>query len=48
MTEYGLIIGIALLIIVILCAWALAAKANSGVRHFREEQHENFQGRKSK
>ena len=48
MEQYGLILGIALLAVVSLCAWAIAAKANAGVRRFREEHHESFLGRPPK
>ena len=46
MEHYGLLIGLALLVVVTAVAWALGAKANASVRQFREEQHENFVGRK--
>jgi hypothetical protein len=45
MEQYGIFIGLALLLVVIACGWALGAKANAGVRQFREEHHENFVGR---
>jgi uncharacterized BrkB/YihY/UPF0761 family membrane protein len=46
MEAFGLIIGLALLVVVSVTAWLLGAKANAGVREFREEHHENFLGRK--
>jgi hypothetical protein len=42
MEHYGLIIGAVLLVVVGICAWALGAKANAGVRRFRAEHHESF------
>ncbi len=42
METYGLIVGLALLLVVIACAWALGARANAGVRQFREENHQRF------
>jgi hypothetical protein len=46
MEQSGIFIGLGLLILVTVCGWALGAKANSGVRQFREEHHENFVRRK--
>ena len=46
MEQFGLILGLVLLVIVSVAAWRLGAKANAGVREFREEHHENFLGRK--
>lgn len=46
MEQFGLIIGASLLVLVSVIAWLLGARANRGVREFREEHHENFLGRK--
>lgn len=45
MESHGLLIGSVLLVIVTLAAWAIGARANAGVRRFREEHHESFLGR---
>jgi hypothetical protein len=46
MQQFGLIIGASLLVVVSVTAWLFGAKANTGVRKFREEHYENFLGRK--
>jgi len=46
MEQYGLVIGIALLVFVTAEAFALATKAARGVKQFREEHHEHFTRRK--
>jgi hypothetical protein len=46
MEQFGLIIGAGLLVLVSVTAWLFGARANTGVREFREEHHENFLGRK--
>jgi hypothetical protein len=47
MEQFGILLGAGLLILVSLCGWALGAKANTSVRQFREEHHENFVRRKN-
>jgi len=44
--RYGLIIGIALLLSVSICAYLLARKAARNVKRFREDHHESFLGGK--
>ena len=46
MERYGLIIGIALLLSVSICAYLLARQAARNVKRFREDQHESFLGGK--
>ena len=46
MEQFGIYLGIALLLIVSAAAWLLGRKANTGVKQFREEHHESFLGRK--
>ena len=46
MERYGLIIGIALLLSVSICAYLLARKAARNVEQFREDHHESFLGDK--
>ena len=46
MERYGLIIGIALLLSVSICAYVLARKAARNVEQFREDHHESFLGDK--
>ena len=46
MERYGLIIGIALLLSVSICAYVLAGKAARNVEQFREDHHESFLGDK--
>ena len=47
MEQLGVFIGLGLVLLVILCGWALGARANAAVRQFREEHHENFIRRKN-
>ena len=47
MEQFSIFIGLGLLLLASVCGWALGAKANSGVRQFREEHHENFVRRKN-
>lgn len=46
MEQFGIFIGFGLLVVVTVTAWRLGAKANAGVRQFRDEHHENFVRRK--
>lgn len=46
MAHYGIGIGLALLALVTAVAILLAGRAAKSVAQFREEQHENFVGRK--
>lgn len=46
MSNAGVIIGFALVLLVAVVAWLLGRKANHGVRNFRAEHHERFLGRK--
>ncbi|MBU6402818.1 MAG: hypothetical protein KGS61_21060 [Verrucomicrobia bacterium] len=43
--QYGIAVGIGLLLLVIGCAYLLARRAGRAVREFREEQHEDFVSR---
>ncbi len=44
--QYGLIIGIALVLAVSIWAYLLARQAARHVKRFREDQHESFLGGK--
>ena len=44
MERYGLIVGVALLLTVSICAYLLARKAARNVERFREDRHESFLG----
>ena len=46
MEQFGVFIGIGLLLVVGAAAWLLGRKAHSGVKEFRMEHHERFTGRK--
>lgn len=46
MQQYGMVIGLTLLAVVVAVAFALAAKAARGVEQFRDEHHVHFTGRK--
>ena len=48
MEQTGLIIGVALLLLVFVCAFLLARKAARSVAQFREEHHESFIGKEKK
>lgn len=48
MAHYGVLLGCLLLVAVTVLAFALAAKATSSVKHFREEHHEPFVSRRDK
>ncbi len=43
--AYGVVIGVALLVVVTATALLLAGKAAQGVAQFREENHVSFLGR---
>lgn len=45
MEQYGVLLGVALLLVVSVCAVLLGRKANKAVQEFREEEHESFLGR---
>lgn len=42
LAQHGLAIGIAMLVLVAICAVGLGRKAAQGVRQFRQDQHERF------
>ena len=42
MAQYGMSVGIALVVLAIGCALALGAKAARSVEQFRAEEHETF------
>ena len=42
MAQYGVILGVALLILVTAVAFGLASRAARSVAQFREEHHESF------
>jgi len=46
MEKYGTMIGLALLVLVSICAFLLGRKAARSINQFREEHHESFIGRK--
>lgn len=46
MSQFGVLIGIGLLLAVTACAWLLGRRANRSVRQFRAEHHQSFLGRK--
>ena len=48
MEQTGLIIGVALLLLVSVCAFVLARRAARSVRQFREEHHETFVGKEKR
>ena len=45
MEQTGLIIGVALLLLVSVCAFLLARRAARSIEQFREEHHESFLGK---
>jgi uncharacterized membrane protein YdjX (TVP38/TMEM64 family) len=45
MQQYGIAIGVVLLVLGVTCAFLLARKAASSVRRFREETHQRFTGK---
>ena len=45
MEQTGLIIGVALLLLVSVCAFVLGRKAARSIERFRDEQHESFVGK---
>jgi len=44
----GLIIGVALLLLVSVCAFLLARRAARSIEEFREEHHESFLGKEQR
>ena len=48
MEQTGVIIGVALLVLVSVCAFLLARRAARGVEQFREEHHESFVGKEKR
>jgi len=46
--QPGLIIGVALLLLVTLCAYLLARRASRNIERFREEHHESFLGKEKR
>ena len=48
MEQTGLIIGVALLLLVSVCAFLLARKAARSIEQFREEHHESFVGKEKR
>jgi len=46
--QTGLIIGVALLLLVSVCAFALGRKAAVSIEQFREEHHESFIGKEKR
>jgi hypothetical protein len=48
LTQYGLILGGVLILLVSACAVLLGRKAAVSVRRFREEHHESFLGEKKR
>ena len=48
MEQTGLIIGVALLLLVLVCAFLLARRAARSIEEFREEHHESFVGKEKR
>ena len=48
MEQPGLIIGVALLLLVSLCAYLLARRASRSIERFREAHHESFVGKEKR
>ena len=48
MEQTGLIIGVALLLLVFVCAFLLARRAARSIKQFREEHHESFPGKEKR
>jgi hypothetical protein len=44
--QYGILIGIALLLSVAICGFLLARKAAVGIEQFREHEHQRFAAKK--
>ncbi len=45
MAQYGVILGVTLLILVTAVTFALAARATKSIAQFRQEHHERFVGK---
>ena len=48
MEQTGLIIGVALILLVSVCAFLLARRAARSIEQFREEHHESFIGKEKR
>ena len=48
MEQMGLIIGMALLLLVCICALLLGRRAARNIDQFREEHHESFLGKEKR
>ena len=48
MEQTGLIIGVALLLLVSVCAFVLGRKAARSIEQFREDHHESFVGKEKR
>ena len=48
MEQTGLIIGVALLLLVSVCAVLLARRAARSIEQFRDEHHESFVGKEKR
>ena len=48
MEQTGLIIGVALLLLVCVCALLLGRRAARNIERFREEHHESFVGKEKR
>jgi len=46
--QTGLIIGVALLLLVSVCAFVLGRKAARSIEQFREDHHESFVGKEKR
>ena len=48
MEQTGLIVGVALILLVSVCAFLLARRAARSIEQFREEHHESFIGKEKR
>ena len=48
MEQTGFIIGVALLLLVSVCAFVLGRKAARSIEQFREDHHESFVGKEKR
>jgi len=46
--QTGLIVGVALILLVSVCAFLLARRAARSIEQFREEHHESFIGKEKR
>jgi hypothetical protein len=46
MAQYGLVVGVVLILAVIALAFALASRAANSVKQFRQDHHVHFLGRR--